>query len=378
MILVALFAVATVGAAYPIFLYPGLVWLLSRVRPRPWSEGPVRGDVAHIVTVHNEEKRLRPKIENCLALRCPPGCRLETLVASDGSTDGGEAIVREFENRGVRWLGFSRRGKEAAQLDAVQATSAALLVFSDAAATIEPDALAFLLAPFHDPAVLAVSGTDVVEAAGGGTGEGMYVRFEMALRRAESLAGSLAGVSGCFFAVRRDVALRFRADAASDMSSALIAVGLGGRAVAADRARCVYTATPSIQSEFRRKRRTACRGLRCLFLHRGVLGWSRPVESWQILSHKWWRFTIPLWLAAAVALGTLALISAIEWSSTTVVAGVTALSVLAAAVSWPRMRRSLPARALVFFVVSSAAVAAAWKDFLVGRRETRWVPTVRP
>jgi len=80
----------------------------------------------------------------------------------------------------------------------------------------------------------AVSGTDRPERAGSGTGEDLYVRYEMALRRAESRAGSLVGLSGCFFAVRREIANALLPEVPSDLGSALLSIALGKRAVAQD------------------------------------------------------------------------------------------------------------------------------------------------
>lgn len=370
----ALIGVAFLGAIYPIVLYPLFVMLVARVRPRPWSTAPVQSALAHIVTVHNEERRIRAKLENCLRLQCPPGCSLETIVVSDGSSDATEAIVREYRERGVRYLALPRRGKEWAQIDAVQTCDAQLLVFSDAAALIEPAALAPLLAPFADRHVHAVSGTDVPDAPAAATGEGLYVRFEMAVRRAESLAGSLVGLSGCFFAVRREIALAWIPEVPSDMSSALLAIRRGGRAVAADQARCTYAAAPSLGAEFSRKRRTVHRGLRCLWEYRDVLAPSRPLISWEVASHKLLRFSIPIWMLLALAAVLIALARYAQ-------PGLLAWAVLGGALAialGTQLRRARPVRALVFGVVSVAAVLLAWKDFLTGKREVRWIPTARP
>lgn len=370
-------AIAVLGAVYPVLVYPLLVLALGRIRPKPWLTGPASAEIAHIVTVYNEEARIAKKLQNCVSLKWPTSCPHETIVASDGSTDGTERIVREFADRGIRWLACPRRGKEAAQIDAVRSTRAPLLVFSDAAALLEPEALDALLEPFRDPSVLAVSGTDVLEAQDVDTGEGLYVRFEMAVRRAESLAGSLVGLSGCFFAVRREIALQWIPGIPSDMASALLSIAAGGRAVAARDARCVYSVTRRAGSEFARKRRTALRGLRCLWHHRRTLSPTRPLVSWEILSHKWWRFSMPFWIVAALASALLAL--AVWWP----VLAWLAVGALLLVVAWTwiagrsAVRGTMASRATVFLGVSLAAVFAAWSDFLRGRDEATWTPTAR-
>ena len=374
--LLALAAIAAAVGIYPIVVYPILVRVLAKVRPRPWEEQPATFAIAHVVTVHNEELRIRAKLENTLAIRYPGG-KPDIVVASDGSTDGTEAIVAEFASRNVRWLPCPRKSKENAQITAVGATSAPVIVFSDASTMVDPGSVEALLEPFADPEVGAASGADMVAGEGTGTGEDIYIRYEMALRRAESAAGSLVGLSGCLFAARRVVAEAFKDDVPSDLGAALVCLSMNLRAVHADRARCTYTTTPAIDREFRRKRRTALRGLRGLIAYRGALLGHRFVATWELLSHKILRFlspvflavsalfvlasaatgnTVALWLSAAFVLGALAVVPALFWE--------------------PARRLSLP-RALGFFVLSNAAVVAALIDLVTGRTAVQWTPTRR-
>jgi hypothetical protein len=372
-----LFLVCVALAAYPIVVYPIWILALSRVRGRPWEEGAFEGSVAHVITVHNEEGRIRRKLENSLSLASPPG-GISTIVASDGSTDGTEAVVREYAERGVAWLGCPRRGKEDAQIDAVRSTAAPVIVFSDASTTIDHDALLALLAPFRDPSVAAVSGSDRLDTGGKGTGEDLYVRYEMAVRRAESLAGSLVGLSGCFFALRRDIAERLLPSVPSDMGAALICICQRKRAVAQERARCTYAATMDAEKEFRRKRRTALRGLRGLVAYREAMTCGTPISAFQVLSHKAMRFLVPIWLCLAVALAACGVargeaLALVEISVTG------AMCVLgAASFALPELRGATPLRALGFFFLSNAAVLAAWWDLLAGRELSTWSPTARP
>jgi len=338
-------------AVYPMTIYPFLAIGLARLRPHPWREAVYAGRVTHIVTVFNEERRIRAKLENSIALASPPG-GVDLLIVSDGSTDGTQGIVREYAKRGVRWMGLARRGKEAAQIDAVPAASGDVIVFSDASTTIDHEGLVRLLEPFADPVVAAVSGTDRVATADGSTGEDLYVRYEMAMRRAEALTGSLVGLSGCFFAVRREVAERFLLEAPSDMGAALASIGLRKRAVAKDDATCTYSLAGGTEHEFARKRRTALRGIRGLWLYAPMVLRGSLIAQWQVLSHKVLRFASPLFLIAAL--------------------------VVAVAEVVPSTRRSRLLRAAHFFALANAAVVAASIDFAVGRRQAAWSPTTRP
>ena len=376
MLLVTFFALAAL-AVYPMAIYPFLVVGLAKLRPRRWREAPYTGHVTHIVTVFNEERRIRAKLENSIALAAPPG-GIDILVVSDGSTDGTQDIVREYEERGVRWMGLARRGKEAAQIDAVHAVSGEVLVFSDASTTIDREGLVRILEPFADPVVAAVSGTDRVASAAGSTGEDLYVRYEMAVRRAEALAGSLVGLSGCFFAVRREVADRFLLDVPSDMGAALVSIGLRKRAVAKDDATCTYPLAGGTNREFARKRRTALRGIRGLWLYAPLVARGSLVAQWQVLSHKLLRFASPLFLIGAVVVAVAGAVSGRLWGLVVMGLIATAAACVGVAEAVPSARRSPLLRAIHFFALANAAVVAAWIDFAAGRRQVAWSPTARP
>jgi glycosyltransferase involved in cell wall biosynthesis len=363
-------------AAYPIVIYPLVVASVSVLRPRPWTNAAWSGDVAHVITVHNEEKRIAAKLENALEIEPPPG-GIETIVADDGSTDTTAEIVRGYESRGVRLLRLPRSGKEAAQIGAIRSTFCRIIVFSDASTRIDKRSLLSLLEPFADDEIGAVSGTDRAESLGPGTGEELYVRYEMALRRAESRTASLVGLSGCFFAVRREIADALLPDVPSDLGAALLCIRAGKRAVGQDAATCTYSNTARMDHEFRRKRRTALGGLHSLWAYRDAINARRPLPSLQIVSHKVVRFLCPFLLMISLVLLGIgayrrepgATVCFSLAGALVILAGVARLS--------PLLRRIGPVRAVSFFALSNAAVFMAWIDWFAGRNRKTWVPTSR-
>ncbi len=210
--------------------YPLLLLALASMTNRTVAKKRVTPPVTFIITAYNEEERVRAKIENTLA-QDYPASRFEVIVASDCSTDRTDDIAREYG--GVRLVrAGERRGKEAAQQLALDAASGEIVVFSDVATALAPTAVSSIITNFADPTVGCVSSIDrFVDADGRVTGEGAYVRYEMWLRRLETRVYSVVGLSGSFFAARRDVCRAWSADRQSDFSTALHAVDLGLRAV---------------------------------------------------------------------------------------------------------------------------------------------------
>ena len=182
-------------------VYPLGAAALARVRTRRVRKDAIEPHVTVIVAAYNEEPVIERRLENLLALDYPAD-RLDVVVTSDASTDRTHELVERFGDR-VRLIVNPRGGKVAAQNRAVRETGGEILAFSDANATWAPDALRQLVANFADPDVAYVCGRLVLEAADGSNQEGVYWRYELAQREAESRLGSITGGNGSIYAVRR-------------------------------------------------------------------------------------------------------------------------------------------------------------------------------
>src|ERR1044072_9248231 len=73
--------------------YPLLVFMISSLRPRPVKQAEFLPTVSVIITAYNEERHLKEKLENTLALDYPSEL-LEIIVASDCSSDRTDEIAR--------------------------------------------------------------------------------------------------------------------------------------------------------------------------------------------------------------------------------------------------------------------------------------------
>ena len=353
--------------------YPALLWVLARVAPRRVAAADRYPPVSLIIAAYNGAAALPKKLELTLALHYPGP--LEVIVASDGSTDATDAIAESFGPRGVRLIrNPQRNGKEAAQARAIAEAKGEILVFTDVTAEIEPEALRWIVRPFADPTVGAVSSEDLVALEGG---EGAYVRYEMALRRLESEAATIVGCSGSFFAVRREVASPWPADLASDFRSALESARRGLRAISEPRARASFRAVDDPRAEWHRKVRTVRRGIAVLAAYRELLHPRHRRAALALWGHKVARFTSPFALLLVFAASFLAAphspAAALLFAAQV---GLYLLGGLALA-SVPVRRRWLLARVAGFFMLVNASMLAAWAHHLAGRRAVTWEPTRR-
>jgi cellulose synthase/poly-beta-1,6-N-acetylglucosamine synthase-like glycosyltransferase len=270
--------------------YPAAASLAARVLPRPVRKGGGLPSVSIVVAAHDEEDVIERRLENLLALDYPPD-KVEIVVASDGSSDRTDALVEAIAAREprVRLLRCPRGGKVAAQNQAVRETSGEVLAFSDANALWAVAALRRLARNFSDPEVAYVCGQLRLEDAEGTNQEGVYWRYELAVREAESQLGSVTGGNGSIYAVRRsdyvDVDPRF----GHDLALPYLMVQRGRRAVYEPEAVAFEKPTPEIETEYRRKVRMF---EHCwLIVHRGrMLSGVDPFYAVELVSHRHLRY----------------------------------------------------------------------------------------
>ena len=368
----ALAAAALAWLAFGYLGYPLALMLLRAVSPRPVRREDRFPSLSVIIAVHDGERALAGKLEATLAQDYPGP--VEVIVSSDGSTDGTLSIARSFSGRGVVLVESpQRQGKEAAQARAIPRARGEILVFTDVTAELAPGALRALARPLADPGVGAVSSQDEVDPEGG---EGAYVRYEMALRRLESEATTLIGVSGSCFAIRRELATPWPTDLASDFRVALEAARRGLRAVAEPDARVRFGTARETGAEWQRKVRTVSRGIAVLLAHRELLSPRFGRAAFSVWGHKLARFTSPFALLLLLA-ASLALAGQGPFGRWLLAAQSVAYGGAVLALVHPGVARLRIARLAGFFLLVNAATLVAWVRHLRGQRTVMWQPTRR-
>ena len=376
-----LFYVFAVLCLYSYFLYPLLLKLLPVRKPaclENETDNTQLPFISIIVTVHNEAARISEKLENTLQIKYPSDL-LEIIVASDFSTDETDNIVESYADKGIRLIrADQRKGKEYAQLCAIREAQGEVLVFSDVATQIPEDALLLLANRFRDSKVGAVSSEDkFVSNDGGVAGEGAYVKYEMWLRRLESDRAGLVGLSGSFFAARREVCENWDIYVPSDFNTALNTARHGLVAVTSPDVFGVYKDVKDASLEYRRKMRTVIRGITAIARHPEVLNpFVMGMFAFQVWSHKIMRWGVPWFMAVLLVLSillqgqgaiyTLALLAQLVFYTL-------------ALLGWwfERLRENPLIKIIFFFVQTNLALAQATVQFMAGKRMTVWTPSKR-
>jgi cellulose synthase/poly-beta-1,6-N-acetylglucosamine synthase-like glycosyltransferase len=367
--------------AYTYAGFPLLVLARAAVRPRPYRTGDVRPPVSVLIAAHNEATAIGPKLESVLAAAYPGG-RREVIVASDGSDDGTEEVVRRYEDRGVRLVALPRVGKAAALNRAIAVATGEVLVFTDANSALEPDAVTALVRPYADPTVGGVAGDQRYrrrgdEAAVTG-GERRYWDFDRLLKVAESRAGNAISATGALYAVRRELVGEVPEGVTDDFATSTGVIAAGARLVFAPDAVAWEPVAASGEVEFGRKVRVMTRGLRGVLVRRELLDVRRHgFYAVQLVSHKVLRrlMVVPLAVLAVAspALWRRGRLYRLATVGQVLFYGAGAAGLLAGSSGRRRGRGRLLAIPAFFCLVNAASVKACW-NLVTGRRIDRWEP----
>ncbi|MDQ6750257.1 MAG: glycosyltransferase [Actinomycetota bacterium] len=366
-------AVFWVAAGLLVYAQVGYALLLVALDALRRQPAPRASDatpsVSLIVAAYREEAEIAAKVAEVRGLDYPPEC-LELIVCCDGSDD---ATPQRARAAGAdRVLELPRTGKTGAQNAGAREARGEVLAFSDANSRWRPDALRRLVAAFADPQVGYACGHLELLDQGGGNQEGLYWRYETAMRALESRLASVTAGNGAIYATRREAYVELDAGSSHDLAFPFTMVKHGWRATYAPSARATEHVLPTIEGEFARKRRMMRRGWP-IVLRGGMLsprGYG-PLYAVMIASHRVLRYATPF-LHVAVLAANAALVargaSALYLVTLALQLALLASAALAGVVP---LRMFLLAR---YYVLTTASVAAGLWDWLRHGPLPGWEP----
>jgi cellulose synthase/poly-beta-1,6-N-acetylglucosamine synthase-like glycosyltransferase len=378
MLFVAVFWLCLAVCVYIYFGYPALLWVLSRIKPKPVRTGDVTPHATFVIAAYNEELVIAEKIRNSLSLDYPAD-RVDVLVVSNGSTDRTDEIVRGFGDGRVQLLSLPEPGKMQALNEGAKIAAGEILVFTDADFLLDAHTLRLMASKFADPEVGGVCGSRNTtvrrEGDATGEGEGLYARWDKWQKTLESRIGNVFAADGLLYAIRKELYTPIADVHASDDIYVSTRIPLQGYRLVFDPDATAYErASVQAEQEFRRRIRVTNHSVRALLTLRSHL-FTHGFYSLELLSHKLIRHLIPFFLipmfAASAVLVTRAPVYALAFAGQVAVYGL-------AIVGW--MLRNRPVgRAKPFFVpyyfcFVNAAAFFGLLSILRRRGITAWTP----
>jgi len=359
------------------FFYPLLIWIIGNLAPLKTIQEDISPGVSIIITAYNEAKGIKRKILNTLELEYPRD-RIEFLIGSDGSTDDTAKIAEQFTPKGIRLFNYeSNRGKTAVQNDLVEESTGEIIVFTDAAAILPPDAVRKIVRNFADPKIGCVAGrmrfvgTDFNLTT---SSQGIYWQYEVRLREWESRLGRLIGVDGPLYAIRRECYDPLEDHIISDLLTPLIVLAKRRKVVIDPDALVDEDPTIKLGHEFRTRRRITLRGLAGLYSYRHLLNPFRyPLLALQLFFHKIlrWCVGILLLINLVTCLGLLDHWFFKMWL------GLYILLFMTAFIGWVSEQYGFTIKKLrvpYYFVLVNLAASVGIIDFFRKKRAVTWNP----
>lgn len=382
--LFVLFWVFVLIFVYSNFLYPLVFacfgFLESHSKSSKHGSGQELQPITLLVPAYNESAVILAKLKNIDTLEYPPGM-LRVIVASDGSDDGTQEIVRSYQsNRPIELLDFQeRRGKASIVNDALSQCTDPWVCLCDANVMFRPDALVRLATRLQSPRVGAVTG-DVRLASDEsdfGRGESLYYDVERAIQKGESFIGSVMGVDGGMYLMRRELFKPVAKDTILDDFTISMTVIRQGYCIRYEpTAIANENGTPSSEIEFGRRKRVARGAIQSIF--RGIYPsvFDQPVEFAQWFSHKLLR-----WLNPLVLMGIFLFSILLAFSNTWFQAllGLEILAIGGAVLAWliPKLRDWPILGLIYYFGLSHWAMLIGLLQGLSGKYSAVWNRTER-
>ena len=269
-----------------------------------------------------------------------------------------------------------RLGKTAAQNAAVTKAHGDVILFSDATSLYAPDALRKILPNFADESVGCVGGRLIYVDPGDthvGRGAKSYWSYETFLKRHESRACSLIGVSGCLYAVRRAAYVPLDHEACSDFIIATKMIEQGLRTIYEPDAVCTEETNQQHENELRMRVRIIAQTFTDLWRHRMMLNPLRSgLYGIQLLSHKVMRYLVPFFLIALFATSASLSSGSISYRMFFLAQSI---GYACGAMSWLLENLGVRSRILAlphYFVLANVASLIGMFKFLLGERYASW------
>lgn len=357
--------------------YPMTIVFLSKIFKRKRKiDDQFTPTVSWVVPSYNEEDIIADKIRNLLQLDYPKD-QLEIIIITDGSTDNTPLVASKFNE--VKVLHEDRRGgKSAAENRAMKFVSGDIVVFNDANTIVSNNALREMVKHYADPIVGGVSGAKGIIVRDGDTaeskGEGLYWRYESAIKKADSTFNSLMGAAGELVSFRRELIVDLPEDTILDDFMQSFNILKQNRVMVYEpHAKAEEVSSASVEEELKRKIRIAAGGWQSMSRLPFMLNiLVRPIQSWMYISHRALR-----WSITAFALPILFLVNAFAlqygiWYQSLFAAQI--LFYCAAAFAHANRDKVLPGPilAVYYFSIMNYAVIAGFGRFVKGSQKGAW------
>jgi cellulose synthase/poly-beta-1,6-N-acetylglucosamine synthase-like glycosyltransferase len=311
--------------------YGMLLWLLVRLKrivrgkaerkalPTDDAELP---EVTFMVCAYNEQDVVDMKMKDIHQLDYPKD-KLHITWVTDGSSDDTNERLKAYPDVEIIFTP-ERKGKTAALNHGLSMVKSPITVMTDANTMVNTGAIREIVRLMQDPKVACVAGEKRVmaryEGQAAAEGEGLYWKYESALKRMDSEFYSAMGAAGELNAIRTALYNPMPENALlDDFVMSMEMVDKGYKIAYTSDAYAMEYGSANLEEESKRKRRIAAGGLQSSWWLRDMMNpfnTSKRV-AFQFVSHRVLRWSItPIALVALVPLNIILMFTCWHWGYT--------------------------------------------------------------
>ncbi|MFT6754905.1 MAG: cellulose synthase/poly-beta-1,6-N-acetylglucosamine synthase-like glycosyltransferase [Urechidicola sp.] len=253
-------------------------------------------EVTLFIAAFNEKDYVAKKMKNTLELEYPKE-KLKIVWVTDGSDDGTPDLLKDFQHTTVHHLD-ERNGKIGAMNRGMAFVKTPIVIFSDANTNLGKESVRRMVNLFNDSSVGCVSGekriVDKESDVAAGAGEGLYWKYESALKKWDAELYSVVGAAGELFAIRTALYKHVEKDTILDDFIISLRVAQEGYTIQYDpEAYAIETASANVKEEFKRKIRISAGGIQSIVRLRSLLNiFKYGTLSFQYISHRVLRWSL--------------------------------------------------------------------------------------
>lgn len=294
---ILVFIVIYTYVGYGVLLY-ALVKLkrIFRLGKKNIPEADYEPEVTLFISAYNEKDYVAAKMRNSQELDYPQN-KLHIVWVTDGSDDGTPDLLRKYENVTVHHLP-ERRGKISAMNRGMRFVNTPIVIFSDANTNLGKESIRRIVNLFATPTVGCVSGEKRIvnkeSDVASGAGEGLYWKYESALKKWDAELYSVVGAAGELFAIRTNLYRDVEGDTLLDDFIISLRVAQDGYTIQYDpEAYAIETASANVKEELKRKIRISAGGIQAVVRLSSLLNvFKYGTLSFQYISHRVLRWTL--------------------------------------------------------------------------------------
>lgn len=364
-------------ALYPYFIYPviiGVVYLLVSLKTKTITKvNNIKPGVSIVLSVYNEEKVIKDKIENTFALDYPYD-KLELVIGSDASFDSTNEIIHSFNDTRLKFFESSqRRGKLGVLKEIVDKARGDIIVITDANTILDKKALEYIIPNFEDKKVGGVCGRLILLRTKSQSNRYMqfYWSYENMLKSMESNVCSIMAVNGQIFAIRKELfQIKEEHLATEDQVLGLKLVERDFKLIF-ERKALAFEEVGDIWTEFKRRVRISSGNFQSFTILKELLFFRKGFRSFCFWSHKVLRNLTPVFLII-IFCSNLFLLKSSIYKDLFIAQVFIYCSTIFCFIFKDLYRFSGPFKFILSFTIMQAAVMVGFLEYLSKREISIW------